>query len=230
MAERPKAFFASPFNPDFRWVRNAVAEACRYSDVEFRAVDEAVAPGESIIDAIHYEIQQCTFGIATISGLNPNVMYELGLLHQASKPTIILSDPDTLAKPPFDIRSLMIVRYDTTAKKEDELVTVVRAAISGLLRLLDPQSRAAVAAGEKLPIETTSFAHTVLSFHEIDFSAIKSVAAKQVERKNCETRNINEYEDDHVKGWRLRARCAGGYTLIVIIDLNGKIRSVDIES
>jgi hypothetical protein len=41
-----------------------------------------------------------------LSGLNPNVMYQLGLLYQAGKPTIILSDAETVA--PFDVRSLMV--------------------------------------------------------------------------------------------------------------------------
>lgn len=72
-----RAFFASPFAEDYRWIREAVAAACRELRIEFRPVDEMVMPGTNIVPAIHHEIAQATLAVAVISGLNPNVMYEL---------------------------------------------------------------------------------------------------------------------------------------------------------
>ena len=39
-----RAFFASPFQPDLLWVRDAVAAACREMEIELRVVDEVVVP------------------------------------------------------------------------------------------------------------------------------------------------------------------------------------------
>src|SRR5260221_12744359 len=111
-----RLFFASPYSEDVRWVRNAVAAACRELKVEFRSVDEMVVPGGNAVDATHSEITFASLAIAVASGLNANVMYELGLLHCQSKATIILADERTLAGLPFNLRNLTVVRYDSDAK------------------------------------------------------------------------------------------------------------------
>jgi nucleoside 2-deoxyribosyltransferase len=90
MVNRLKAFYASPFSEEFRWVRDAVATACREHEVELRAVDEIVIPGGNIVHAIHQEIDDCDFAFAVLTDSNPNVFYELGRLLQASKPTVLL--------------------------------------------------------------------------------------------------------------------------------------------
>jgi len=53
MDEKLRAFYASPFAPEFMWIRDATAKACREHNVDLRAVDEVVLPGASIIHAIH---------------------------------------------------------------------------------------------------------------------------------------------------------------------------------
>ena len=113
---------------------------------------------------------------------------------------------------------------------QNSLVTVVKAAIGGLLNLLDPQSRKAIAADGKIPGERLSLASAQLSFQEIDFPGIKAIASKQMELQNCENRNIDPYEDGSFKGWRLRARCSGGRTMIVFVDINSHIDHIDLES
>src|SRR5664279_5799719 len=100
-----QAFYASPFAPEFGWIRDAVARACRQYDVVLRAVDEITMPGGDIVQTIHQEIDDCDFGIAILTGSNPNVFYELGRLLQASKPTILLASRDAFASLPFDIRT-----------------------------------------------------------------------------------------------------------------------------
>lgn len=229
MGERRRAFFTSPFDEPFRWIRNGVATACRELDLDFRPVDEMVVPGTSIVTAIHYEIAQCTLAFVVISRLNPNVLYELGLLHAASKPTVILCDKETFPQVPFDLRSLMIVRYDAAAEDERELSTVVIAATSRLLRLLDdPSSRQAVAAGTTAPLQLPTTTTVQLTIAQYDFESLKDRAAGSVGRKNCTTSNISEY-DDELKGWRLKARCRDGAVITVIIDVNGDIREIDVQ-
>src|SRR3954465_11804122 len=96
-----RVFFAAPLNPDYQWVRNAAAAACREMKMDFRSIDEKAMPGQDILRAMRSEIAQCSLAIVVISGFNPNVMYELGLLHCRSKPTVILVDAETVKVLPF---------------------------------------------------------------------------------------------------------------------------------
>jgi hypothetical protein len=121
MNDTRRVFFASPFAEGYRWIREAVATACRELRLEFRAIDEMVMPGSDIGPAIHLEIARTTLAVGVISGLNPNVMYELGLLRSLSKPTVILADKQTFENLPFDLRSLSVVRYDSDARNQDQL-------------------------------------------------------------------------------------------------------------
>src|SRR5205809_6434967 len=116
-----RAFFASPFNPDFLWIRDGVAAACREMGVDLRAVDEIVSPGRSIIDAIHLEIAAADIGIAVVSDFNRNVMYELGQLFGQGKPTILLADAESIKHLPFDLRSFSTLSYDARAKNRRDL-------------------------------------------------------------------------------------------------------------
>lgn len=225
-----RAFFASPFAEEYRWVRNAVAAACRELDIEFRPVDEMVMPGTSIVDAIHVEISGCTIAFVVISGLNPNVLYELGLLHAASKPTVLVSDKETIPRLPFDIRGLMVARYDEKARNENDLKGIVMAAAARLIRLLDePSARSEVIAGGAVVVQPISYPTAQLSISQYDFEDLKERASRAAGQKNCGTTNISEYDDGNIKGWKLRAKCAGGYKMSAIIDVNGDIREIDVE-
>ncbi len=227
----PTAFFAAPFSEDFRWVRSALAAACRELKIDFRAVDETVQPGESIIDAINYEIAQCNVGFAVITGFNANVMYELGLLHSLSKPTVILADVDTVAHLPFDLRSRMVVRYDASKKNEDELKLVVIAATSRLQAIVDDeQLRGAIATGTSESPPETHYESAQITFGAVDFDKKKQEAERASGQEGCETRNIKAWESaDGKKGWRLKAKCRGGVKMDVFIDINGDIQEIDIE-
>lgn len=153
-----RAFFASPFAEKYRWVRHSVAAACRGLNIELRAVDEMVAPGTNIVDAIHVEISKCSMAFVVVSGLNSNVFYELGLLHAASKPTVLLSDGETMPKLPFDIRGLMVARYDSDVRNEQDLTRVVMAAASRLVRLLDdPAARSEIILADSSKQEGASY-------------------------------------------------------------------------
>jgi nucleoside 2-deoxyribosyltransferase len=227
--QKLRAFFASPFNKDFQWIRSSVAAACRELKVDFRPVDEMVTPGESIIGAIQFEIAQCDLAFVVISGLNPNVMYELGLLHSLSKPTAIIADKATSSNLPFDLRSRMFVRYDESKRNEQELKLVVIAAGTRIISVLtDPSLRSAIAAGTAKTPAPTKYLTADLTFGQIDFEEKKKAAEKAAGQKGCETRNVSEIQNG-VKGWRLKAKCQGGTKMDVIIDVNGDIKSIDVE-
>jgi hypothetical protein len=129
-----KAFLAMPYRTELKWVRNAIAAACRRLSVELVSVDEQVATGD-VIAGIHQYVRSSDFGYVVLTGLNPNVMYELGLLHQAAKPTIILSDTATVI--PFDVRSLMRLEYNAQTQDEARLTDQVASVTGQLLLFFD---------------------------------------------------------------------------------------------
>jgi hypothetical protein len=113
-AEEPYVFIAMPF--DEHWsdaVHACIAHACEELRAEgialqWQRADQISRPGritEQIIDAI----TAADAVIADISGLNPNVIYELGYAH-ASGATLLLLSQDPGASP-FDLRDLRQIHY-----------------------------------------------------------------------------------------------------------------------
>ena len=60
--------------------------------------------------------------IADLTGLNPNVMYELGIAHSFNKKTIMITR-DELGCLPFDLKQYRAKDYSTHFKKFYELIT-----------------------------------------------------------------------------------------------------------
>jgi hypothetical protein len=230
VAQGDKAFLAMPFRPEFKWIRNAIAAACRRLGIDLISVDEQVAAGD-IIAGIHHHVRASDFGYVVITGLNPNVMYELGLLHQAAKPTILLADSKTAERAPFDLRSLMMLTYDSAGKDEKRLSDQIAAATGQLLRFFDHKERTAIASGVRPSAAQVAQAIGVskLQMADFDFEVIKNRAATAVGRKGCNTNNITVVDEDGFRGWRLKARCAGGVTIIVRVDLNGQASEIDVQ-
>jgi hypothetical protein len=217
-----------PFRPELHWVRESIRDAAEKLSISLRAIDETVAPGAEIIAGIRQEIRECSFAYVVLSDLNPNVMYELGLLHEASKPTILLADRDTLSHLPFDIKTRMVIAFERREAAASELTQAVITATERLLALFDPKARQ-----EMLSIPSAGPSPAIqgvqLSVSRYDWEKIKNDGARAVGRKGCTTNNISPHDDGDFKGWRLKARCNGGDTIYVYVDLNGDIASVDVQ-
>ena len=65
-----------------------------------------------IIKDITESINKAVIIIADITGLNPNVMYELGLSHAAKKNVIILIQKEKKEEVPFDVGHIRFLEYD----------------------------------------------------------------------------------------------------------------------
>lgn len=74
-----------------------------------KRADSLFRPSPIIQDIWEY-INNSKILLADLTGLNPNVMYELGLAHAISKPVILISDD--ISNVPFDLRFLRILIYD----------------------------------------------------------------------------------------------------------------------
>jgi len=73
--------------------------------------------------------------IADLSGLNPNVLYELGVRHALRSGTVILAEKGTAL--PFDIRDLRVIWYEDRVGGEKDAVDAVRNALTAITE--DPQ-------------------------------------------------------------------------------------------
>jgi hypothetical protein len=62
-----------------------------------------------MVERIYEYLESADVVIADISDLNPMVMYELGFVHGARRPAVIIADD--LPSVPFDVASLQLVRY-----------------------------------------------------------------------------------------------------------------------
>jgi nucleoside 2-deoxyribosyltransferase len=222
MAETLRAFYASPFAPEFRWVRNAVAKACREHDVELRAVDEVIKPGASIIHAIHQEIDECDFAFAVLTGNNPNVFYELGRLFQASKPTVLIASQDAFATLPFDVRTFAVLGYDSSGRDEVALSTAVGNAVGKVRLALNPRTR-------KRALQAAAVSRTTHVVVQVDFERIRKDAESMIGKTGCKTVDIQNHDTDSFKGWNQVIECPCGDTVVVIIDLNGDIKRVKVK-
>ena len=223
-----RAFLAMPFRPELRWVREAIRRATQQLAIQLRVADETLRPGEEVVAGIRQEIRESTFAYVVLSDLNPNVMYELGLLHEASKPTILIADKGTLARLPFDIRTRMVITFEAKSEASDELTQAIVVATGRLLALYEPEARQRLVSGA-LPPAIPKLVSVQLSIASFDWEKIKNDGASAVGRKGCSTINISPHDDGSFKGWRLKAHCTGGDTIFIYVDLNGDIASVDVQ-
>jgi len=217
-----KAFFASPFADAYRWIRDAIASACRQHDVELRAVDEIVTPGTNIIMVIHQEIEAADFAFAVLTDQNPNVFYELGRLLQASKPTIMLAENSTLAMLPFDVRAFSVMGYSSDPGTAAELTASVGSEIGKVRNALNPGTRTTATAGHAVAAKSASLAAVKV----LDFEQIRRDAEAMLGKADCSTVDIKNYDTDSFKGWNQTIDCPCGDTLLVVVDLNGDITRV----
>jgi nucleoside 2-deoxyribosyltransferase len=88
-----------------------------------------VSTSGNIPEAIVRRIHESDVTVAVLTGLNPNVMYELGIAHGLGKRTILLTED--LRELPFDLSSYNCLEYKYSAKA---LSTTERKKRSSLLK------------------------------------------------------------------------------------------------
>ena len=72
--------------------------------------------------------------IADLTGLNPNVMYELGLAHSFNKKTIVITKDD-LSQLPFDLKQYRAKDYDTHFLRFEELLNYLKINLYGAIQM-----------------------------------------------------------------------------------------------
>jgi len=100
--------FGGYFDTYYRRIYRPAIEDAGYVP---RRADEAIRPG-AVMDDIYERTREADVYLADVSGLNVNVMFELGLAHSLGKPIVLLTD-DINASIPFDLNGLRIINYNT---------------------------------------------------------------------------------------------------------------------
>jgi len=110
-SEHRSCFFAYPFRDPFHDLRDEIRRILA-SEYGIRLMATSIEMKDSsIVEDIKNQIAEAHFGIADITGNNPNVLWELGLMIGYGKPVIILKDKTDEVKTPFDVYGSYRVEY-----------------------------------------------------------------------------------------------------------------------
>lgn len=128
--EKSKIFMIMPFSEEF-------FEVYEMLKIEFVDEYDFSHAGEeenqqNILKDIIQPIFEADIIIADLTGLNANVMYELGIAHTFNKKTIVITK-DNLSTLPFDLKQYRAKDYTTHFKKFAELVDYLKSNLEGAI-------------------------------------------------------------------------------------------------
>jgi hypothetical protein len=129
------AFVLMPFTEDLTQIYQTFIKPTVESadfDLVCRRADD-IKSNRAIIQDIWKSLCEARLVIADVSGLNPNVMYELGVAHTLGKETILIYQRGEDIKFPFDLAHIRRIEYENTATGGKTLEQELRATISHVL-------------------------------------------------------------------------------------------------
>lgn len=109
-------FVIMPFKDPFNLYEEVVKPSVRKAGLKPIRGDEISKPG-AIIHQVWDAINDAQVCIADLTGLNENVMYELGLAHAVGKPVVQLAQSSD--EIPFDLRALRTIIYHPVEDDEE---------------------------------------------------------------------------------------------------------------
>ena len=116
------AFILTPFHDDFKSTYEAVQRICTDMKLKpMRGDEEYIA--NDILKHIIMQVVKSRLVIAILDGRNPNVFYELGIVHSLNKPTILLANVNT--KVPFDLQNKYLVLYENENDLREKLTNAL---------------------------------------------------------------------------------------------------------
>lgn len=126
--DKAKVFVIMPFTDDFFESYEMLKEHFSEDFVFSNAGEEDNQ--QNILADIISPIINADVVLADLTGLNPNVMYELGIAHSFNKKTVIITQDD-LSMLPFDLKQYRTKDYSTHFKKFDELIKYLDKNLNG---------------------------------------------------------------------------------------------------
>lgn len=117
--DKNKVFVAMPFSDDYRdSYEYGIKIVLEQLGINYFKADNEIS-NKDIMCKICCEIQSCSRVIANISGLNPNVMLELGLAYGLGKKVIIIKDKKTVSI--SDLGSIEYIEYSHAGELQQKL-------------------------------------------------------------------------------------------------------------
>lgn len=135
----PRAFFAFPYSFDVEY-RIELRRVCSSLNVDAVFADD-VKKADALLTKLHDEIEASHIGFYDLTGMNPNVLIELGMSLASKRPTFVLYDVDRHKKMPaskigkFEVPSDIKERAQLPYKGHAELAAEVRKAIRETLQI-----------------------------------------------------------------------------------------------
>lgn len=126
--KKSKVFVIMPFQDEFLEVYEMLKIKLQDRFEFTNAGDEGNQ--QNILQDIIQPIYEADMIIADLTGLNANVMYELGLAHSFNKKTIIITKDD-ISMLPFDLKQYRAKDYDTHFIKFEELIEFLDRTLAG---------------------------------------------------------------------------------------------------
>lgn len=106
----PTAFVIMPFAPEFdAGLCKVIQPAIEKAGMRYRRAD--LDPQGLIHDQMFEGIFDSAVAVADLSGINPNVFYELGVSHSAGRRTVMVAREDFIDLVPFDIKPYRVLVY-----------------------------------------------------------------------------------------------------------------------
>lgn len=127
---KAKVFVIMPFSDDF-FESYELIKSHFEDDFEFSHAGEEDNQQNILADIIP-PIYSADVVLADLTGLNANVMYELGIAHSFNKKTIIITRDD-LSKLPFDLKQYRAKGYSTHFKQFYELLSYLDKHLHGAI-------------------------------------------------------------------------------------------------
>ena len=128
--EKRKVFVIMPFEDTFFEVYEMIKMELG-DDFEFSHAGEE-GNQQNILKDIIQSIFEADIVIADLTGLNSNVLYELGIAHTFNRKTIVITQ-DEMSKLPFDLKQYRAKDYSTHFKKFAELITYLQTNLKGAI-------------------------------------------------------------------------------------------------
>jgi hypothetical protein len=116
--DRKLVFVLTPFNDRYRAAYDNIQQICNQIGIKCMRGDEQYTQGD-ILRHVLKGIVKANIVIANIDGRNPNVLYELGLVHAMDKGVILVSQ--TVVDLPVDIKSKRVIVYEEPSELQSKL-------------------------------------------------------------------------------------------------------------
>jgi len=121
--KKNKVFVAMPFSDDYKdSYEYGIKIVLEQFGIDYYKADNEIS-NKDIMCKICREIQSCGKVIANISGLNPNVMLELGLAYGLGKTVIVIKDKKTISI--SDLGSVEYIEYSHAGELQQKLPLIL---------------------------------------------------------------------------------------------------------